>query len=170
MGDLDPFVRKIDTFTRDLAGEGGKALINAIGLGAKDDIEEAVRRDLGDTSMSGWRRGKPIQVRGMYTVNDNDTVTIEPGRPSRGPMRVLEDGRNRGNSGGFQGPGVNARTGKTLKSNAGKVKVRTRRTKRWNGYTTGKHTWSDAIDVILRETPERAQEAFRKLITRSFGG
>lgn len=170
MGDLDPFIRKVDTFSRDLEGEGGRALINAVGLGAKADIETAVRRDLGDTSMSGWRRGRPIQVTGMYTVTDKDTVEITPANRAKGPMRVLEDGRNRGNSGGFQGPGVNARTGRTLKSNAGKVKVRTRRTKRWNGYTSGKNTWTDAIAVIVDKTPERAQEAFRKIITRSFGG
>jgi len=64
-----------------------------VGVLSKADINEAVRNDLGDMSMSGWRRGNPHEVVGRFDV-EGSAVAMTPAKRSRGPMRVLQQGRN----------------------------------------------------------------------------
>lgn len=162
-GDLDPFIRKLNTFSRDLDGEGMKQLVNAIGMGAKGDIDKAVSAEIGsDQAMRGWWPGDPVKVAGRYQLT-GDAIEVTPGR-GRGPMRVLEDGRRAHQAGG-------QRLKSRYKSKkTGLVTERMTTVKRNVGATAPKNTWSEAVERIVKETPTRAGEAFRKLITRSFGG
>lgn len=132
------------------------------------DVEQAVKADIGDSSMSGWRRGKPIQIYGAYKVLTQTTAEITPARMSAGPMRVLESGRNaHGGVGGFQGPGINFRTGKTSArartTGRGSTKGR-----RYNGKTRGKDTWSDAEKLIVARLPKRSSRALRGVMSNIF--
>lgn len=161
-GDLDPFIKKLNTFSRDLNGDGMQQLVNAIGMGAKQDVDAAVRADLGDQSMSGWHRGKPVQISGRYEMT-GDAIEVTPGR-TRAMMRVLEDGR-RAHRAGDQRLKSRYKAKKT-----GLVKERTATVTRNVGATRPKNTWSEAVERIVKETPTRASEAFRKIISRSFGG
>ena len=94
-----------------------------------------------------------------YAVRKGQVV-VTPARGSGGPFRVMESGRNMGQTGLVQGPGAvrkGRRAGETLRNKDGALrKVRATRGKRWNGYTRAKHTWSDAIDRMMERTPERA--------------
>lgn len=161
-GDLDPFIKKLDTFGRNLNGEGMQELVKAIGMGAKGDVDAAVRADLGDQSMSGWHRGKPVTISGRYEMT-GDAIEVTPGR-TRGMMRVLEDGRRAHQAGGQR------LKGRYKSKKTGLVTERMTTVKRNVGATAPKNTWSEAVERIVKETPTRAGEAFRKLITRSFGG
>jgi hypothetical protein len=137
-----------------------------IGNKVKGEVDSAVRGDLGDLSMSGWRRGNPIQIQGAYKVLTPTSLEIAPTPRSRGPMRVLEQGRHAG--GGFQGPGVNRSTGLTARTKAGRVR-KVRANGRWNGRTQGKGTWSDAVREIEKKAPKLIHEETVKVLGRLFG-
>lgn len=114
-------------------------------------VAQAVSGDIGDTSMSGWWRGAAIDVSGV-AVQTPEGLAIEPEKRSRGPMRVLQQGRNQGNAAGFAGPGISRTTGMTARTKSGGVrKTRAWKAKRWNGTTTGKNTWSDAEVLVARD-------------------
>ena len=140
--------RKLDKVAADLERLGW----DEVGKALAPDITKAVAGTLGDQSMSGWKRGAPIQIVGSYKVRA-DSVFLSAGKGS-GPMRVLQDGRNRGGGGGFAGPGVNAKTGTTRRTKSGGVaKTRSRKAKRWNGTTAAKHTWDHAADAMAERAP-----------------
>lgn len=163
--DLSVLMTGIDKFTSALGNEGAVVMFRAIGSGAVDDVSQAVRHDIRDNSMSGWRRSKPVQISGRYEIQA-DTLVILP--TAAGPMRVLEDGRNHGNPGGFQGPGVNRKTGTTARTKAGKLrKVRATGGHRWNGTTRGKGTWGDAVETITRESVVRGEKALLAIAVKS---
>jgi hypothetical protein len=137
-----------------------------IGNKVKGDVDNAVRGDIGDLSMSGWRRGNPIQIQGAYKVLTPTSLEIAPTPRSRGPMRVLEQGRHAG--GGFQGPGVNRSTGLTARTKGGRVR-KVRANGRWNGRTDGKDTWSDAVRVLEKKVPRLMFEELQRSMGRLFG-
>jgi len=135
-----------------------KDMGEVIGKGAVKDAQEAVRADgVGDLVMSGWK----VQIEADYKVTKG-SVVITPAKVSRGPFRVMEQGRNMGDTGLVQGPGVvrkGARAGETLRTKKGALrKVRTTTAKRWNGYTRAKFTWSDALKLMTKNTTGRAME------------
>ena len=69
---------------KEFDGTAASARIKRIALATKGDIDRAVRGDLGDMSMSGWRRGKPLDIKGAYKVEGADVFMV----PSAvGPMR-----------------------------------------------------------------------------------
>ena len=145
---------KFDQLSKELSGKAGLQRLERVGKKVAPKVAEAVSSDLGDTSMSGWRRGAPIAIKGVAKVEDN-SVVIEPNPKGKGPARVLESGRNQGNASGFSGPGINRTTGETSRTKAGKLrKVRARKGKQWNGYTTGRGTWSKASEQIAKEAPK----------------
>jgi len=145
--------KKLDIFARELSGKPAKARVEAVARSLAPLVEKAAQGDLGDNSMSGWRRGNPIAITGVVRVDTKD-VAIEPGKRAKGPMRVLETGRHFGESGGFQGPGVNRKTGETARTKAGKVrKVRARKSSRWNGHTQPRGTWTKAEEHIAAAYP-----------------
>ena len=147
--DLAGFARKMEAIAADLAGETSRAQMARVGKALQPEIDRAVSADLSDTSMSGWRRGSPIAVVGTHRVLSDSAVLVEPVKPAKGPMAVLERGRNMGNASGFAGPGVNRSTGATRRTKSGGVaKVRAVKGRRWNGYTQGKGTMADASQAI----------------------
>ena len=133
--DFAAFNRKIGGVLSEFDGTAARKRLEAIARATAKDVDEAVRGDLGDTSMSGWRRGAPIQITGVAEVQSDSEILVQAAKAGRGPMRVLEQGRNMGNAGGFSGPGV-ASDGSTKRTKSGGLrKVRARKAKRWNGHT-----------------------------------
>ena len=161
-GDFGTLGKKVDQFASELDGRQLRKSMEVIGRETKGDIVEAVKGDLGDTSMSGWRRGKPIPIVGRYDVVSDHEIDMTPMPRGRGPMRVLEQGRNQGNSGGLAGPGIiqkGENAGTTARNKNGSLrKVRARKAKRYNGRTQGKNTWSDATQLMERRVPIRIRD------------
>ena len=170
--DFDEVAVKFQKLATALSGPAIKQIGNEVGLAAKDDIAKEVRKDAGgDQAMRGWRRGNPIKISGRYDFKGTTSIVIAPAKGTAGPMRVLNDGRNQGNAPGFSGPGV-SKDGTTKRTKSGGVrKVRARQSKRWNGRTRGKGTWDDAIEVIVKETPQRAMDVLMdKSVRKIFKG
>lgn len=141
------FARKLDKVQADLERLGWAE----VGKELAPEVDRAVNATLGDQSMSGWTRDNPIEIVGSYKVS-RESVFISAGKSS-GPMRVLQDGRNQGNAGGFAGPGV-SKDGTTRRNKNGAVrKVRARKAKRWNGTTKGKDTWAHAAEAMAAKAP-----------------
>ena len=151
MADLAGLERKIVLLQREFSGEEGRRRLGVIGRETKKDVTEAVQGDLGDESMSGWRRKKPVQIRGRYDIVSDHELRIYPN--AAGPMVVLEIGRNHGKS--RPTPQFNKRGKQTKRS-------------KWNGRTTGKRTWSDAEKLIEQRVPERVDRQVAKAIGRYF--
>jgi len=166
--DLD---RKLGKVVADLNGEVSRAGLARVGRKVQGEIDRAVTADIGDASMSGWRRGGPIAVVGTSRVISDHAVIVEPVKPAKGPMAVLERGRNQGNAGGMAGPGVSS-DGTTRRNKNGSVrKARARKAKRWNGYTQGKGTMGDASQAIKDKAPKLiAAEVHRALAKHLSGG
>jgi len=152
---LDSFARKIDRLADDLAGRAMRAQLDAVGVGAKKDASASLRSDIGDESMSNWpRRGRTQQLRVGYTVRGDTSLVVHPaGRASAGGWRILESGRNAAEGPRMVGP-------RLLKSG----KVSRARQKRWSGRSDGKLTWSEAVEVMERNTPGRVNDAVGDLI------
>lgn len=141
----------MEQVAREMDGAAARARLARVGKASTGDVESAVRGALGDLSMSGW----PIDVIGGAAVLSDHELAIAPVPKARGPMRVLEQGRNQGNAGGMAGPGVTA-DGTTRRTKSGGVrKTRARQSRQWNGVTQGKGTWSDATATLAREMPAR---------------
>ena len=118
----------------------------------KADVAKAVRADAGgDLMLSGWPRATFDVDLGIKA----GAMGVRPTPRSGGPMRVLESGRNQGNARGFSGPGINVKTGVTSRTKGGALrKVRARKGRRWNGYTRGKNTWTDATELMQSTVDE----------------
>jgi hypothetical protein len=105
--------------------------------------------------MSGWRRKGPIPIVGASRALSDHSVVVEPVKAAKGPMAVLERGRNAGGGVGLtQGPGVR-QDGTTRRNKSGMVGKVRRKTasRRWNGYTAGKGTMSEASQAIKVKAP-----------------
>jgi hypothetical protein len=145
--DLAGLARNVNDLADDLAGRTLRAMLDAAGKGGKEDVVAAARSDLGDLSMSGWRRTRPIQVVARYDLVGTSGVEFTPAKSARGPMTVLERGRKAGTSRSRRGrPG------------------------RRYGASPGKGTWSDAERLIESRTPARVAPEVTKAIRRQFGG
>ncbi len=165
MTDFARLAARLDGLAADLSPEGMDRTLRRVGDKLARKVDAAVVADIGDNSMSGWRRGRPIPVKGRSTVRDG-VVSITPTAP--GPARVLEQGRNTGGAGGMAGPGVLA-SGLTARTKSGAVKkVRARKVRRWNGYTQGKGTWSDASDAIVGDAARVLNEEKVAAMARHF--
>ena len=157
--ELDKLQREFDRVER-------ARITRLMGERAQAIAEQAASRDLGgDPKFSGWA---PRLDTELVTKSDGSTL-IGPTRSSAGPWTVAESGRNQGNARGFFGPGVNVRTGLTSRTKTGAVrKVRVRKGRRWNGYTTGKGTASDATARMERELPLIAEAGVRRVLVKHF--
>jgi hypothetical protein len=183
MSDVEMFADRLVELAHIFDADAKQIIATGVQGTAQTTVETAVRGDLGDLSMSGWRRGAAIAI-SSHTEIEGEAIVVRPGtvdnawRRGKGPMRVLEQGRNQGGAGGFHGPGVAQRDGKnflageTARTASGKVrKVRARARKRWNGVTTGRGTWSSALVGLRREVPPAAQEAlFKDSVRKLFKG
>lgn len=170
MNDLAALEKRLKLLEQEFSGAAGRKRLKAVAVQTKKDVDEAVRADLGDQSMSGWRRKKPINIKGRFDIVAEHEFVVKPN--VAGPMRVLEQGRNRGNVSNFQGPGVNPLLGTTARTKkSGRVrKVQARRAKRWNGYTSPKHTWSESVDLMQKRVGKRVDEQVQKSIAKFIKG
>lgn len=141
MADLN---RKLDKLADSLTNDTRK-LLTKVGMEGKANTTSAVRGDLGDTSMSNWRRGKPIQVAVRFDIRSDTSVEFAPTPRSGGPMRVLEQGRSAGMSKG--------------RKRKGRV-----------GSTAGRGTWTDATKKMEQELPKVVHEHTRVTLRKLFGG
>lgn len=153
MSDFAALERKVELLAKEFSGTAGKRRLNAVAAETKKDVDEAVKADLGDQSMSGWRRSKPINLKGRYDLIDDHSFRVTPN--VSGPMVVLEEGRNRGKSGPVQ-----------RRNKRGRLM----RAKRWNGHTQPKHTWSEATALMQRRVAERVDRQVVKAISNYFRG
>jgi hypothetical protein len=158
--DFASFNRKLDDFRSELDGTKLKAKLDQIGKAAKDDAAKAVQGDLGDQSMSNWRRGSPFKIEARYDLKGDHEIEVTPTPRARGPWRVLEDGRRGGSA-----------TDLVL---VGRVRKKsgTRRAKsrgRNQGATAGKNTWSEAVEIMERETPKRVDRYVVEAAIRKSG-
>jgi hypothetical protein len=144
--DFSALARKVDRLATEFSDRAIADLNKRVGMETKKDVDAAVKGDLGDLSMSNWRRGKPIQVTGRFDI-DGDSLVISPAARSRGPMRVLEDGRRAGTARGTR-----------------------RRRSRPVSATAGKSTWSDAVQIMEREVPGRIAKQVNKAIRSALRG
>jgi hypothetical protein len=144
--DFSAFSRKIDRLATELGDRAIADLNKRVGMETKGDVNKAVQGDLGDLSMSNWRRGRPIQISGRFDVEGGDLI-ISPAARARGPMRVLEDGRRAGRSRGTR-----------------------RRASRPVSSSRGKSTWSDAVRIMEREVPGRIAKQVNKAIRSALRG
>lgn len=163
---LDAFARELVGVEADLTGPEKARVTMAQAKAAQKIATQAASRDLGgDPKFSGWAPPLDTVTR---STRDNNALLI-PTRRSAGPWTVAEYGRNKGNPSGFQGPGINIRTGLTARTKSGAVrKVRARRARRWNGYTAGKNTASDAKAEMDRALPKIADKAVRLALRKRF--
>lgn len=119
----------------------------------------------GDPKFSGWKPELDTQVK----TTRNGASLFSPTRTSAGPWTVAEFGRNKGNAGGFAGPGIGRTTGKTSRNKDGALrKVRAFKAKRWNGYTDGKQTGSKTLQAIDRVVEDIALDSLRKTTRKYF--
>jgi len=157
------FAKKIERVTDELNGSAAKARLNKVALQTKPDVAEAVRGDLGDLSMSGWRRGKPFDITGRYDIKSDTEFEITPQRKGYGPMRVLEQGRQ------AYSAGDKRRKGTYKSKKTGLVTERFRAVKRKGGATQGKGTWSDAVGLMQDRVPARIAKQFHKDLSKILG-
>lgn len=153
------FNRKLDDFRGELDGSKLQRKLEAIGKAAKEDAHGAVRGDIGDQSMSNWWRGRPIQVQARYDLKGDSTIEVTPTPRSRGPWRVLEDGRRPGGAYDL------VQVGRVRKNGTRRAKSRGRN----QGATAAKTTWSDALAIMERETPKRVDKYVVEAAIRNSG-
>ncbi len=158
------FEVKLQAVLDEFDGTAAAARMARVAKATERDVDEAVRGTLGDLSMSGWRRGAPIDITGISRVR-TDSAFISAGRAS-GPMRVLQDGRHPG--GGMQGPGVSP-DGTTARTKAGKVR-KVRKARRWNGSSPNKDTWTHAAELMQERVPKRIAAEVHAALKRHLNG
>lgn len=141
-----------------------------LGQAARLDAKRAASADLGgDPAFSGWRRGAPIQLDTVTRYMGNGAQYVGPARKAAGLWTVAERGRNAdGGVGAFQGPGVNRRTGMTMRTRTGRIRNSRAKGRRYNGQTAGKNTATDAREITARETPKRLRQESLKVMTAAF--
>jgi len=148
------FSRAVDAMERDLKAKHRQMGVD-MAQKLRPEAYRAAAADLGgDPKFSGWRPWLELQIKPKAYG-----AALIPTRSSAGPWTVAERGRNQGNASGFSGPGINRRTGITSRTKSGNLrKVRAVRARRWNGYTEGKNTATDAtarIDGLVDGVAEK---------------
>lgn len=132
------FERKLAAIERDLTD---KRTLTRLGVQAKGDAVEALRADIGDQSLSNWRRRRPIDLTPRFEI-EGDQVHVAPKRGAVGPTRVLTAGRQAGVS----------RRGRPVSA------------------SRGKGTWDDAVELMERRTPERVHREVQAVLRRHLTG
>lgn len=166
---LAAFAAELDAFERDLTGPEKKGITRLMGVEAKHIADGHVKRSLGaKRAFSGWNRGHPIPLGTHLKPARDFNALLLPTFP--GGWTVGEFGRHAGGgAGGFQGPGVNRRTGRTTRTKSGAIRgVRVQAARRWNGVTQGKHIASRAAVDMERQLPRIADKAVLKVSRKRF--
>ena len=149
MGDFASLEHRLGLLAAEFDGTAGRKRLEAVAKDTAKDVDEAVRADLGDQSMSGWRRGSPIPVTGTAEVVSATEIKVSPPRTALGPMRVLEQGRQ------SYAAGDRRAAGSYVSKKTGERKAKTRKVKRNTKATAGKGTWSDAVRLMQGRVGKR---------------
>lgn len=161
---LGQLAHKVELVAKELDGGNMRQRLGRVGEQSEGDIDAAVRGTLGDQSMSGWKRGDPVQIVGTHKVLSDIELYIGPGRAT-GLMRVLQDGR------GAYAAGDRRSTGSYTSKKTGVTRQKSRKVKRTTGATRGKGTWDDAANTLAAKVPARvAKEVNRALGKHLRGG
>jgi hypothetical protein len=164
------FGAELGRMAKDLTVDEKSNITKAMGRDARKLADAESSRDLGgDHAFSGWRRGRPTPAATQLIDGRAGATIFAPTKRSAGIWTTANQGRNQGNASGFSGPGVNRDTGMTARTKTGRVrKVRARKARRWNGYTTGKNTADRAIKQMERKLPKVADREVRKVMRKRF--
>lgn len=165
--DLARVQRKCKQMDAELIGANArKRLLDTAKRCIEVDIPTAVRGDIGDQSMSRWWRANPIQIAGEVNRKaqlDNLSVEIRPKGKARGPMRVLEDGRQAHEAGDKRVAGVR------LRKKTNDYVTKYRKVKRKTGAAAGKQTWSDATSLMARRSRVELSDGLRRAFRKVWG-
>lgn len=145
INELPALERKLEGLADAFEGRALRAAITKAGGEGKKLAAEALKGDIGDMSMSNWRRGKPINLAVRYDVKADTAVEIGPNKRAAGPWRVLEEGRKSGTSKGSR-----------------------KRAPRPVSSSRGKSTWSDATERMEKELPIVVADAVRDVLRKTF--
>jgi hypothetical protein len=155
--------RKLGQLHKEMSGEAARKALVRVGVDAKKDALQALKADLGDTSMSGWWKPtakrpnrKPIEIATAFNVVGDTELQIVPRGASAGPWRVLEEGRKASS----KGDTYTYSKRRFTKSKGVVVSDYTRRRKRNSGSTPAKNTWSEAAELMIERTPKRVHTYF----------
>jgi hypothetical protein len=162
INELPALERKLEGLADKLDSEVRKKALRSVGDAGKNLADSAVRADLGDMSMSNWQRGKPFDITSRYDLQGDSAVEISPARRAKGPMRVLESGRQSYAAGDKRSRGM----GKVRKDGTRREKLST--VKRNVAATKGMSTWSDATQKMETELPKVVHEAVQDVLRKFF--
>lgn len=144
MNEVSDLGARLDALADALTGPQMEAVMTELGVAAKKDMDAAVRADLGgDNRFSGWSRA-PLVTGFEHT--GYAAITLAP--RNNGPFQVAEQGRMAGST--VVGRRRRKYTGRRVA---------------W-GRTRPKLTWSDGVDDIVQQTPDRALVAVIKLVRK----
>ena len=158
---FDDLGRRLDMMARDLSAKGMESRLAKVGRDLAPLVDRAVQGEIGDQSMSGWSRKRQVEIVGTSSVRDG-LLTVEPKGVAKGPMRVLESGRN------AYAAGDRRTSGFYVSKKTGERRQKSRKVKRTTGATKGKGTWSDAAEAIAREAPGRINDQKVAAMARHF--
>jgi hypothetical protein len=148
------FEQRVTHFADDLQNAWARAVAEKAGVAAKKAATAAASADLGgDPKFSGW---KPELVTRFDHLHPG-LISFHPTKGSAGPWTVAEFGRH-------QSAGPHLIGVKLTKSG----KVSKGKGKRWNGRTAGKHTASEALAKIDRQTPDIVDREFKVVLRKFF--
>lgn len=160
---FDTLQRKLGQLEKEMSGAAATKALNAIGVDAKKDALEALKKDISDGTMSGWWRPtakrpnrKPIPIVTAFTVTGDTELTIAPRGSSAGPWRVLEEGRKASSA----GESYSYKKRRTTKARGTFTAEYSKKRKRNSGSTPAKHTWSEAAELIIKRTPARVHRRY----------
>lgn len=149
------FAARIDKAIASFGGDELKKAMEKLGTEAKRDARHAASIDLGgDPKFSGWLGSLDTR----FDHAGQGRISFHPTPRSAGKWTVAEYGRNTNAGPRMTGPRL-TKTGRVSKA----------RVKRYNGRTAGKGTATEALAIIERETPKRAEHEIEKALKKAFG-
>lgn len=163
MGEFAALERRVGELAAEFDGTAGRKRLEVVAKQTSKDVDEAVRADLGDQSMSGWRRNSPIPVTGVGKVVSDTEIEVAPAARAKGPMRVLEQGRQ------SYAAGDRRSSGSYVSKKTGERRAKSRKVKRNTKATVGKGTWSDALALMADRVPKRVDDQVVDAIRRHIG-
>lgn len=172
---LASYAAEVDKLNRDLEKKAVAEITLKQAQTAKGIALSEARSDLGgDSRFSGWRGRDLADMKIKKLRGRSEGHILVPTRKSAGPWKVAEQGRNMGGAAGrggvgiYHGPGLNRKSGETSYTKTGRVRRTTFKKKRWNGYTAGKNTASDARRKMESDLPKIAEKMAVKVTQRHF--
>lgn len=165
------FAIDLQRMSKDLTLDERAEVTRVMGVESEKVARRQAVRALGsDRAFRGWRRNRPIPLDTKLREGRRGATIFAPTKRSAGIWTTVDRGRNQGNVGLFQGPGVNRQTGMTARTpKTGRVrKVRAFKQRRWNGVTQPRHTITFTIREMERTVPKVADRAVRRVIAKRF--